>query len=92
METLNQASTEEKKAFLNEIRQFREEIEDVLKIKGIEYKLDEWLTIAKYCEKFDISSTSIVSNWIKRGTIPAENVREIEELNGLKLIKAVPYR
>lgn len=92
METLNQASTEEKKAFLNEIRQFREEIEDVLKIKGVEYKLDEWLTIAKYCEKFDISSTSIVSNWIKRGTIPAENVREIEELNGLKLIKAVPYR
>lgn len=78
--------------FMSDLRQTREEIEDSLKIKGIEYKLDEWLTIAKYCKKFGIGHTSVVSKWIERGIIPAENIREIEELNGLKLIKAIPYR
>jgi hypothetical protein len=33
-----------------------------------------------------------VSSWIRRGgIIPAENVIELTELNGLKLIKALPY-
>ncbi len=31
-------------------------------------------------------------NWIRRGIVPAENIRVVDELNGLKLIKAVKYR
>lgn len=59
---------------------------------GIAYKLDEWLTVKRYCERFDIKDTQLVTNWIRRGVIPPENVKEIKELNGLKLIKAIPYR
>jgi hypothetical protein len=58
---------------------------------GVEFKLDEWLTVKKYCEKFNIEDTQIVSNWIKRGRIPVKNIKVIEELNGLKLIKAIAY-
>ena len=94
MTTTQEKPTKEKthQEFMQELRQNREEIEDFLKINGIEYKLDEWLTIARYAERFNISSTSIISNWIRRGVIPPENIREVEELNGLRLIKAVPYR
>lgn len=53
--------------------------------------LAKWVTIKKYCEMFDIKNTETVTNWIGRGIIPAENVRTIEELNNIRLIKAVPY-
>lgn len=53
--------------------------------------LDEWLTVKGYCQRFGISSTNVVSNWIKRGVIPQENVIRVAELNNLKLIKAVKY-
>lgn len=33
----------------------------------------------------------VVSNWIKRGIIPPENILEFPELNDIRLIKAVPY-
>ena len=59
---------------------------------GVEYQLDDWLTVKRYCERFGIKDTQIVTNWIKRGVIPPENVVSVEELNGLRLIKAVPYR
>ncbi|WP_367915134.1 hypothetical protein [Leadbetterella sp. DM7] len=59
---------------------------------GIAYKLDEWLTVKRYCERFNIKDTQLVTNWIRRGVIPPENVKEIKELNGLKLIKAAPYK
>lgn len=58
---------------------------------GVEYSLSDWVTIKKYCDRFNIKDTRIVSNWIARGIIPSENIRVIEELNGLKLIKAIPY-
>jgi hypothetical protein len=66
--------------------------EDLLKIKGIEYSFNEWLTPVKYCEKFGIENVAVITNWIHRGKIPSENVRIIEELNNLKLIKAVSYK
>ena len=69
-----------------------QEAKSLLDEMGVEYKLDEWLTIKRYCERFDIKDTQLVTNWIRRGVIPPENVKEIEALNGLKLIKAVPYR
>ena len=54
--------------------------------------LGKWVTIKKYCNLFGIKDTQVVSNWIKRGVIPPENVQEIEELNGLKLIRAIDYK
>lgn len=53
--------------------------------------LDEWLTVKGYCQRFGISSTNVVSNWIKRGVIPQENVIRVAELNNLKLIRAMKY-
>lgn len=69
----------------------REKAIALLAENGIELKLSDWLTIKRYCERFGIKSESVVTNWIRRGVIPPENIRVIEELNGLRLIKAVPY-
>jgi hypothetical protein len=63
-----------------------------LEAKGKIIKLDNWLTIKRYCEKFGIKDTEVVSNWIKRGKIPADCIETIEELNGIRLIKAIPYK
>lgn len=65
---------------------------DFLMLNGKEVVLDEWLTIKRYCQRFGISDTQVVTNWIRRGIIPPENLKEVEELNGLKLVKAIPYR
>jgi hypothetical protein len=59
---------------------------------GVEYSLDEWLTVKRYCEKFGLANTMVVTNWINRGIIPSENIKVIDELNGLKLVKAVAYK
>lgn len=59
---------------------------------GVEYKPDEWLTVKRYCDRFGIQDTHVVSNRIRRGIIPPENIQVMEELNGLKLIKAIPYK
>jgi hypothetical protein len=66
--------------------------EDFLKIRGVEYSFAEWLTPVKYCEKFNIENVAVITNWINRGKIPPENIRVIEELNNLKLIKAILYK
>jgi hypothetical protein len=66
--------------------------EDLLKIRGVEYSFAEWLTPIKYCEKFNIENVAVITNWINRGKIPPENTRVIEELNNLKLIKAILYK
>jgi hypothetical protein len=63
-----------------------------LRINGLDYDLNEWMTVKSYCEKFEIENTQTVSNWISRGIVPPENVKEIKELNDLKLIRAIPYR
>ncbi len=68
------------------------QVKDFLMLNGEAVILDEWLTVKRYCQRFGIKDTQVVTNWIKRGIIPPENVREVEELNGLRLIKAVPYR
>ncbi len=59
---------------------------------GVEYSLNEWLTVKKYCERFGLANTMVVTNWINRGIIPAQNIKIVDELNGLKLIKAVAYK
>jgi hypothetical protein len=63
----------------------------VLEVNGRKYSLDEWVTLNDYIKKFDLKSTMVVNNWIKRGVVPAENVISVGRLNNLKLIRAVPY-
>ena len=77
---------------LRETDKLIQKAKDFLMLNGEEVVLDEWLTIKRYCQRFGISDTQVVTNWIRRGIIPPENIKEVEELNGLKLIKAVPYK
>jgi hypothetical protein len=77
---------------LERIDNLLNEVKDFLMLRGEAIPLDEWLTTKRYCERFNIPNTETVTNWIRRGIIPAENVKEVEELNGLKLIKAIPYK
>lgn len=53
--------------------------------------LNEWITMKEYTRRFQLSSTNVVSNWIKRGLVPPSNIRTLPMLNNLKLIKAVKY-
>ena len=59
---------------------------------GKKYSLDEWLTPTEYAKRFNLKTTMVVSNWIRRGVIPTENILHIPELNDLRLIKAVSYQ
>lgn len=77
---------------ISELKQAREEATNFLRYNGIELTFDKWVTAKKYCELFGIEDTQVVTNWIKRGIIPPQNVRVIEELNNLRLIKAVKYK
>lgn len=62
----------------------------VLKVHGVDYPLTDWLTPKNYALKFGISNTETVINWINRGVIPADNVKEIPEL-GIRLVRAIEY-
>ena len=61
-------------------------------IEGKEYDLDEWVTVSKYCQLFNIANSSVVSNDIKRNKMPTENYVVIPRLNNLCLVKAVQYK
>ena len=62
-----------------------------LEQNGRKVDLGEWVTIAEYVKRFKIKSTMVVTNWIRRGIVPAENILIVPELNNIRLIKAVPY-
>jgi hypothetical protein len=86
--------TAEAKQTINKISKTISEFEQkdvVLEVNGRKYPPDEWVTLNDYIKKFDLKSTMVVNNWIKRGVVPAENIISVGRLNGLKLIKAVPY-
>ena len=77
-----------------ETAEFRRQSEESLKIlteHGFVLDTTEWLTIARYAKKYGVSQ-QVVVNWISRGTVPADCVQEIPELNNIRLIKDQPYR
>lgn len=76
----------------NIMAQFVEKKEISIAVDGKEYSMNDWVTIQNYCKMFNIDSTSVVTNWIKRGKIPSENVLDLKELNNIRLVKAVSYR
>lgn len=69
----------------------RREIQDFLYNNGEVIDLGKWVTAKEYSERFGVSINR-VTNWIKRGIIPKENVRRIKALNDIRLIKAIPYK
>ena len=73
------------------INQFNANENVTIEIDGQKYSLNDWLTIKDYCKTFGLKSTSVVTNWAKRGIIPKENILLLKGLNNLKLIKAVTY-
>ncbi len=77
---------------LQSAQETRVEAETFLKLKGQTYMIGEWVTIKRYCKMFNIEDTQIVSNWIRRGVVPASNIKVLDDFNGIKLIKAIPYR
>lgn len=62
-----------------------------LQQNGTNFPLTDWLTPVEYAKCFGLKSTNVVSNWIRRGIIPSENILHVPELNDIRLIKAVPY-
>ncbi len=75
-----------------ESRAAREEAVNFLVLRGESINLADWVTAREYAERFGLSSTNVVTNWIRRGIIPPENVRIIEAFNNLRLIKAIAYK
>ena len=73
------------------INQFNANENVIIEVDGQKYSLNDWLTIKDYCKTFGLKSTSVVTNWAKRGIIPKENILFLKGLNNLKLIKAVTY-
>ena len=72
--------------------QFEKTKQISIDVDGTEYSLNNWVTIQNYCKMFNIESTSVVTNWIKRGKIPSENILDLKELNNIRLVKAIAYR
>ena len=69
----------------------QQEAVNSLRVNGIVYNLDEWLTIANYAKKYN-TSTHVITNNIRRGNIPASCVVEVPFLNNIRMIKDQPYR
>ena len=101
-EFAQQATTDEreivKKALSTRLNQLADEAEQALKEtgaflqqNGVRYSLDEWLTIINYARKYAVD-TQLVSNWIRRGVVPANCVVELNALNNIRLVKDQPYR
>jgi hypothetical protein len=80
------------KEVLDRSKELREEAEMLLKsVDGSIIDLTEWITIPSYAKKFG-KSTHQVHNWIRRGIVPAGNVRVVTELDDIRLIRAIPYK
>lgn len=58
---------------------------------GVQVDLTQWLTIKRYAQRYGLT-TQVVTNWIARGTIPADCTMSLPELNDLRIVKSQPYR
>lgn len=90
-ETLKAVVYAKNEMLIKESKDLLSQIESVLATPDYTINLNEWVTMKEYSKRFNLSTTNIVTNWIKRGIIPQENIRTVPMLNGLKLIKAVKY-
>ena len=90
-ETLKAVVYAKNEMLIKESKDLLSQIDSVLATPDYTINLNEWITMKEYSKRFNLSTTNIVTNWIKRGIIPQENIRTVPMLNGLKLIKAIKY-
>jgi hypothetical protein len=90
-ETLKAVVYAKNEMLIKESKELLSQIDSVLATPDYTINLNEWVTMKEYSKRFNLSTTNVVTNWIKRGIIPQENIRTVPMLNGLKLIKAVKY-
>ncbi|GAA4448744.1 hypothetical protein GCM10023189_07050 [Nibrella saemangeumensis] len=83
---------EEHQRLMAETRQLIEEARSYLVSQGKTIDLTKWVTIKEYVKRHKLESTNVVSNWIKRGIIPPDDIRDIPELNNLRLIRDRVYK
>ena len=90
-ETLKAVVYAKNEMLIKESKDLLSQIDSVLATPDYTINLNEWVTMKEYSKRFNLSTTNVITNWIKRGIIPQENIRTVPMLNGLKLIKAVKY-
>jgi hypothetical protein len=90
-ETLKAVVYAKNEMLIKESNDLLSQIDSLILTPDFTINLNEWVTMKEYSKRFNLSTTNVVTNWIKRGIIPQENIRTVPMLNGLKLIKAVKY-
>ncbi len=88
---LSEVVSAKNKMMIAELQKAIIEADNLIATPEFTIDLNEWITIKEYAKRFQLSSTNVVSNWIKRGLVPPSNIRTLPMLNNLKLIKAVKY-
>ncbi len=79
-------------ALLKETDAVIQEAKDFLQANGKTYDLSTWITIKEYAKRHNLESTNVVSNWINRGIITPEDIRDFPDLNNLRLIRDKQYK
>lgn len=88
---LSEVVSAKNKMVIAELKKAIAEADNLIATPEFTIDLNEWITMKEYTKRFQLSSTNVVSNWIKRGLVPPSNIRVLPMLNNLKLIKAVKY-
>ncbi len=88
---LSEIVSAKNKMMIAELEKAIAEADNLIATPEFTIDLNEWITMKEYTKRFQLSSTNVVSNWIKRGLVPPSNIRVLPMLNNLKLIKAIKY-
>ena len=86
--------TKQETDFNLDLARFRQESNAAIQLareSGVQVDLTHWLTIKRYAQRYGLT-TQVVTNWIARGSIPADCTMSLPELNDLRLVKNQPYR
>lgn len=87
LQWLNEKNEDHFNLILSALQGYKNKMQHAtININNTEYDLSQWCTITQYAKMMKIRSTQVITNQIKRGKIPAQNILIIPELD-LKLMK-----
>jgi hypothetical protein len=71
----------------------RESDESLKVLRGNGFIVDtkQWLTVARYAKKYNVSQ-QVITNWIGRGIVSSEDTMVLPEFNNLRLVRDQPYK
>ncbi|QHV99244.1 hypothetical protein [Spirosoma endbachense] len=95
METKSKVKNEGLANLLKETDELIKEIkagDAYMVVNGKKIDFSEWVTLKEYAKRHNLESINVVTNWIRRGIIPAEDVREYSFLNNLRMIRDKEYK